>query len=58
MESPAEADALADLGRAEGYLHCGAKKKPRPIGYLGALTDPDGMWWSSVSVRDKEAFGS
>ena len=49
---------MADLGRAEGCLHCGAKKKPRPIGYLCALTDPDGMWWSSVSVRDKEAFGS
>jgi hypothetical protein len=58
MESPAEADTLADLRRAEGYLNCGTKKKPRPIGYLCALTDPDGMWWISVSVRDKEAFGS
>jgi len=34
-------DAMADLGRAESYRHCGAKKKPRPIGYLCALTDPD-----------------
>ena len=58
VDDPAEEDAMADLGRAEGYLHCGAKKKPRSIGCLCALSNPDGMWWSSGSVRDKEAFGS
>ena len=58
VDDPAKEGAMADLGRAEGYLHCGAKKKPRPIGCLCALSNPDGMWWSSGSVRDKEVFGS
>lgn len=35
-----------------------ASGKPRPIGYLCTLSDPDGMRWRSVSVRNKGAFGS
>ena len=35
-----------------------ASGKPRPIGYLCTLRDPDGMRWCSVSVRNKGAFGS
>ena len=44
MELPTKeaVDAIAERGRAEGCLSWEAQRMPDPIGYICALTDPDG----------------
>ncbi|MBP67768.1 MAG: hypothetical protein CL435_04485 [Acidimicrobiaceae bacterium] len=42
MDSPGEADQAAELGRASGCLHWEPANHPPPVGYLCAVTDPDG----------------
>lgn len=37
-----EVDAVAELGRAAGCLAWEPQQLPQPIGYVCALTDPDG----------------
>ncbi len=38
----AEVDAAAEVGRSSGCLHWEPERHPPPVGYLCALTDPDG----------------
>ena len=42
VDDPAEVDAAAEIGRASGCLHWEPANHPSPVGYLCALTDPDG----------------
>jgi hypothetical protein len=41
-DDPAEVDAAAEVGRSSGCLHWEPERHPPPVGYLCALTDPDG----------------
>ena len=49
---------MAEPGRAEGCLHWEAEQLPPPIGYLCALTDPDGNVVEFSFGQSQEAFGS
>jgi catechol 2,3-dioxygenase-like lactoylglutathione lyase family enzyme len=42
LPTQAEVDAVAELGRAAGCLAWEPQQLPQPIGYVCALTDPDG----------------
>ena len=42
VDTPAEVDATAEAGRSSGCLHWEPVDHPPPVGYLCALTDPDG----------------
>ena len=42
VDDPAEVDAAAEVGRSSGCLHWEPERHPPPVGYLCALTDPDG----------------
>ena len=42
VDDPAEVDAIAERGRADGCLHWEPADHPPPVGYLCALVDPDG----------------
>ena len=42
LPTQAEVDAVADLGRTAGCLAWEPQQLPQPIGYVCALTDPDG----------------
>jgi lactoylglutathione lyase len=42
VDDPTEVDAAAVLGRASGCVHLEPANHPPPVGYLCALTDPDG----------------
>ena len=42
VDDPAEVDAAAEVGRSSGCLHWAPERPPPPVGYLCALTDPDG----------------
>ena len=42
VESPAEVDRLADLGREEGILSREPEDSGPPVGYWALLSDPDG----------------
>ena len=42
LTSAEEVDAIAELGKAEGCLSWPPTQMPAPIGYICALTDPDG----------------
>ena len=42
VDTPAEVDATAEAGRSSGCLHWEPADHPPPVGYLCALTDPDG----------------
>ena len=42
VDSPGEVDQAAELGRASGCLHWEPANHPPPVGYLCAVTDPDG----------------
>jgi lactoylglutathione lyase len=37
-----DVDAMAERGREAGCLHWEARQMPPPVGYICALTDPDG----------------
>ena len=42
MPERVDVDRIAELGRIEGCLHWPAQEMPPPIGYICAVTDPDG----------------
>jgi predicted lactoylglutathione lyase len=42
LTSREDVDEVADRGRAEGCLMWEPRQMPPPIGYICALTDPDG----------------
>ena len=42
VDTPAAVDATAEAGRSSGCLHWEPADHPPPVGYLCALTDPDG----------------
>lgn len=42
LPTKADVDAVAELGRAAGCLAWEPQQLPQPIGYVCALTDPDG----------------
>jgi len=42
LTSAAEVDAIAEMGRADDCLMWPPTQMPAPIGYICALTDPDG----------------
>ena len=58
VDGPAEVEAMAERGQPEGCLHWEAGQLPPPIGYLCALTDPDGNVVEFSFGQSQEAFGS
>ncbi len=42
VDTPGEVDQAAEMGRASGCLHWEPADHPPPVGYLCAMTDPDG----------------
>jgi len=42
VETRAEVERIAEMGRAEGCLMWPPTDMPDPIGYICAVTDPDG----------------
>jgi catechol 2,3-dioxygenase-like lactoylglutathione lyase family enzyme len=58
----AEVDAMAERGRAEGCLKWEPQQLPPPIGYVCALTDPDGnmvefSYDQGVYAKVREVWG-
>lgn len=63
MPSKDDVDAVAELGRADGCLAWEPQWMPDPIGYICALTDPDGnmiefSFDQGVYEKAQEVWGS
>ena len=57
VDTLGEVDATAEIGRASGCLRWEPADHPPPVGYLCALTDPDGNVVEFSFGQGLKAFG-